>query len=147
MSQNPNVRFSDLVAELDRISPISQGAGTATTAWLDASQYPAVAALIQVGVLGASATVDAKFQQATSSGGAGAKAITGAAITQITATNNQEAIINLRVDQLDINNGFNFIQLSVTVGVAATLIAAAVYGLSGRYGAVQAATVLQTVTV
>lgn len=147
MSQNPNVRFSDLVAELDRIPPASQGAGSATTAWLDASQYPEFAGVILVGVLGASATVDAKFQQATSSGGAGAKNITGAAITQITSGNNQEAVINLRGDQLDINNGFNFIQLSITVGVAATLISGVVYGIAGRYGAVQATTLGQIVTV
>lgn len=150
MSQNPNVRYSDLVADLDVIAPVSQGVGTATGAWVDASQYPQVAAVIQTGVLGASATVDAKIQQATDSSGTSAKDITGAAITQIVkgaSSDGKVAQINLRTEALDINNGFNYIRMSITVGTAASLVGATLKGLSGRYGAAQGAVVVQTVTV
>lgn len=150
MSQNPNVRVSDLVAVLGRIAPISQAAGTATSGWIDASQYPQLAAILETGVLGASATVDAKFQQATDSSGTNAKDITGAAITQIVkggSSDGKEAIVNLRAEALDINNGFNYVQFSITVGTAASLVGALIVGVSGRYGAVQDSTVVQTVTV
>jgi len=33
-------------------------------------------------------------------------------------------LINLRPQELDTNNGFSFVQLTVTVGVAATYVAA-----------------------
>jgi hypothetical protein len=126
----PNAKISEQAAVLATIDPISQGVGTAVSGWLSAANFERFLATIDVGVFGASATVDAKLQQATTSGGAGAKDITGKSITQLLAAggNNRQALINLRASELDLANSFNYFQLSVTVGTAATLIAANVLG-------------------
>ena len=123
-------KISEQAAVLATIDPISQGVGTVTTGWISVLHFERFQAMVDVGVFGASATVDAKLQQATTSGGANAKDITGKAIAQLLAAggNNRQALINLRVQELDINNGFNYFRLSITVGTAATLIVANVLG-------------------
>src|SRR5579872_5117740 len=136
MSQNANVRPSELAAVLDVVSPISQTVGSVSTGWIDASQYAQLLAVVQSGVLGGGGTLDAKFQQATDSSGTGAKDVTNAAITQITA-NNKQALINLRPEALDLANSFNYVRLTLTVGTATSLVSAIVQGFAGRYGAVQ----------
>lgn len=130
----PNNKISEAQAVLANIAPISQGVGTAVSGWVSIKNAQMILAIISVGVFGASATVDAKFQQATSAAGAGAKDVTGKAITQLLAAggNNRLAEINVRPQDLDTNGGFSFVQLSVTVGTAATLISAEVLA-STRY--------------
>ena len=130
-----NEKPSEGLAVLATIDPISQGAGTVTTGWVDQSQFLAVMALIQTGVLGASATVDAKIQQATSSAGAGAKDVTGKAITQIVKASgdNKQALISLKEADLDTEGGFRYVRLSITVGTAASLISATLFGALPRY--------------
>lgn len=126
----PNVKISEQAAVLATFDPISQGAATVTTGWISAANHERFQALIQTGVMGASATLDAKLQQATDSSGTGVKDVTGKAITQIVKAtgDNKQAIINLRANELDINGGFNYFRLSLTVGTAASLIAASVIG-------------------
>lgn len=132
----PTSRPSQNVAIMGKIAPVSQAAGTVSTGWIDAGSVLWLAALIQTGVLGASATVDAIFQQATDNSGTGAKAVTGAAITQmVKATDdNRESILELRNDALDLANNFRFVRLTLTVGAAASLVSATVLGVSGRIG-------------
>jgi hypothetical protein len=93
-------------------------------------------ALISTGILGASATVDAKLQQATDGAGTGVKDIPGAAITQIVKASgdNKFSFINLDPQKLDVANGFCFVRLSVTVGTAASLVAGYLFGGNPRYG-------------
>lgn len=126
-----NQKLSEGISLLDQIAPISQGAGTVTTGWLNASTALRALAVIQAGVLGASATLDAKFQQAQDGSGTGAKDVPNKAMTQMTqagGNGGKQTLINLNPDvDMDLVNGFSYFRLSVTVGVAASLIAAAVY--------------------
>jgi hypothetical protein len=128
--QTFNQKLSEALADLATISPVSQGVGTANSGWVAMKDVKRLLAVVNVGVFGASATVDAKLQQATDSSGTGAKDITGKAITQLVAAggNNRQALINLADDELDVNNNFAFVQLSITVGTAATLISGSVLG-------------------
>jgi hypothetical protein len=130
-----NVKASEQIGVLAAINPSSQAAGAATSGWISLANFQKLLAIVQTGTLGASATVDAKIQQATSAAGAGAKDITGAAITQIVKAtgDNQQAEINLDAAQLDVEGGFGFVQLSVTVAVAASQTAALVLGFNPRF--------------
>ncbi len=79
---------------------------------------------------------EAKLQQAQDASGTGAKDLTGKAITQLTQAASgsaKPALINLRPDDLDVTNGFSYVRLSVTVGVAASLTAAQVLGVNPRF--------------
>lgn len=131
----PNVKASEQAAILGVIAPSSQAAGTLTSGWVSAAKFNKLLAVIATGVLGAAATVDAKFQQATDGAGTGAKDVTGAAIAQIVKAtgDNTQAEINLDPQQLDVANGFGYVQLSVTVGTAASLTAALLMGFTPRY--------------
>lgn len=126
----PNARLGEQLALLATIDPVSQAAGTVATGWMSAAAFERFLAVLQTGVLGASATVDAKLQQATDNSGTGAKDVTGKAITQIVKASgdNKQVEINLRAEELDTNGGFGYFRLSVTVGTAASLIAASVWG-------------------
>lgn len=126
----PNAKLSEQLAILDTIDPVSQAAGTITTGWISASAFERFLAVVHTGVMGASGTVDAKLQQAQDNAGTGAKDITGKAIAQIVKAtgDNKQAEINMRADELDTNNGFNYFRLSVTVGTAASLICGNVFG-------------------
>jgi len=135
---NANLNASAVVAVLAAIDPVSQAAGTVTTGWIDMQDWFRAMAVLQVGALGASATVDAKFVQAKDGSGTGAKDITGTSITQMTkggTDDNKQVAINLRPEDLDFNNGFRYVRLSITVATAASLISALVLGLDARYGA------------
>lgn len=138
-----NAKLNELLAILDYLAPVSQAAGTVTTPnWIfvgdiaDQLQYE-----LDVGVMGASATINAQVYQATSSGGAGSKVITGKALTALTQTptNNSGTVntIDFKCQDLDTNNGFCYVQLSIVVATAACLIAATLRG-SGRFEAVNA---------
>ncbi len=131
----PNAKASELLAVLATIDPVSQAAGTVTTGWITVANHHALLAVIQTGVLGASATLDAKLQQATDGSGTGAKDITGKALTQIVKAtgDNKQALINVKPEELDTVNGFGFIRLSITVGVAASLTSAQVLGINPRF--------------
>lgn len=132
----PNSLASENLAVLATLDPISQAAATVTTGWVDASKFAEILAVIQTGVMGASGTLDAKLQQATDGTGTGAKDVTGKAITQIVKASgdNKQAMINLRPEQLDVNGGFRFVRLSITVGTAASLINALLLGVWPRQG-------------
>jgi len=130
----PNAKGSELLAILGTLHPTSQAIGSATTGWISAASHRGLLAIVQTGVLGAGATVDAKIQQAQDSTGTGIKDIAGKSITQIpkASGDNKQALINVKPEELDTANGFGFVRLSVTVGVAASQTAAQVLGINGR---------------
>lgn len=145
-----NTRPSENIAVLATLDAASVAASTVTTAWVNAGLWLQILALIKTGALGASATVDAKLQQATDSAGTGAKDVTGKAITQVVAAtgNNKQVYINLKGQELDVTNGFSFVRLSVTVGTAASILDATLFGLLPRFGSAEAlnqATLVQIV--
>jgi hypothetical protein len=132
----PALLPSQRVAVVGAVAPQSVAA-VQVSGWIDATTFHNYMALVQLGAIGAAATVDAKFQQATSNAGAGAKDVAGKAIVQFTKANaddNKQAVINLKQEDLDFNNGFKWFQLSITPAVAASLIGGTVFGVDPRYG-------------
>lgn len=130
-----NIKLSEEVAILATIDPASVAIGTVLTAWVPMANIGMVSALIQTGALGASATIDAKFRQATDATGTGAKDVAGKAIAQIVKAtgDNKQAFLEMRVEDLDVNNGYTFVALSVTVGTAASIMSASLLGSITRY--------------
>jgi len=136
MTAFPNILPSDRLAIVAAINPVSQAAGAVSTSWISMQNWRSVMAIVQAGVLGASATLDAKLEQATSAAGAGAKDIAGKLVTQLTqagADSNKQAIVNLRQVELDFANGYSHVRLTLTVGTQASLVSAVLLGLDARY--------------
>lgn len=131
----PNAKGSELLSVLATIDPAAQAVGTVTTGWVSVANHHGFLSLVQTGVLGTSATVDAKLQQAVDSSGTSAKDITGKAITQIVKAtgDNKQVLINVKPEELDTVNGFGFVRLSLTVGVAPSQTSAQMLGLNPRF--------------
>ena len=120
------------------IDPDVYVASTVTSGWVSLSDFEQAMAIIFAGTLGASATLDAKLEQATDSAGAGAKDVhaTDFSITQMTQAggdSDTQAVINVRGEQLDVDNNFNHIRLSMTIAVATSDCGGVVMGLNARY--------------
>lgn len=147
---NPNILPSKDVVVVGVIDPDLNTAAAHSTGWIDMNLIQAIQAIVLAGTLGASATLDAKLEQATSAAGAGAKDITGKVITQLTQAGTDEsdlqAIINCRSEELDINNGFTHARLTMTVGTASSDSCGIVLGHYARFQpAADVATVVQVV--
>ena len=130
-----NTKFQERTAILATLDPASVAPSTVLTAYVPTMNFHGIAALVDVGVFGAAATVDAKLRQAQDAAGTGVKDIAGKAITQLVAAggNNRQVIVECRPEDLDTTGGFAFVCLSVTVGAAATQVSAALLGVNPRY--------------
>ena len=144
---------SQLAAVVGAIDPDALAAATYTTGWISMSDFQSIMAVVMVGTLGASATVDAKLEQATDASGTGAKDVAGSDITQLTeagSDDDKQVVIECNAEDLDIANDFNHVRLSVTIGAATSDAGAVVLGTSPRYAPASdndAATVSEIVTV
>jgi hypothetical protein len=130
------------------INPQSASAGTYSSGWVSMATLPRVYAALNIGAITGSGTVDAKIQQASDSGGTGAKDVTGVAMTQIvgSANSNKQVTLEVRAAQLDVANNFTHVRLTVTTAVAASLISAVLQGIGAKYEPqAQAATVAESV--
>lgn len=133
----PNLKPSQRIALVGVIDPDAYAAGTYTTGWIAAAEAANFMALVSVGDMVSTSTVDAKIQQATSAAGAGAKDVTGKSITQLTQAgtdDNKQVVINIRAEELDLANSFTHFRLSMTVATAASDAAGYVFSLDHRYG-------------
>jgi hypothetical protein len=133
-----NLNPSDRAGIVGMIDPDAYTASTVTTGWIDARAFHSFMAIVMAGTLGASATLDAKIEQASDSGGTGAKDVTGLAITQLTQAgtdSDKQAIINIDPHKdLDRNNGFDYFRLSMTVATATSDAGGVVLGFNPRNG-------------
>ena len=128
---------SELVAVLATVDPDNYAAGTQTSDWVDAGDFAQLHGIVLVGAIGAGGSVAAKLRQATSSAGAGAKDITGKAITTLTQASpdasDKQAVINCKADELDLDNKFDFVCLSMTIAAATSDAGAIILGFTSRY--------------
>lgn len=132
------IPLAHAVGMLAAIDPDVYTAASYTTGWIPAENFQTFMAVVMAGTLGASATIDAKIEQATSAAGAGVKDLEGAEITQLTqaGTNDsdKQAVISFGAGDLDVDGGFTHFRLSMTVGTATSDAGAVVLGSNPRYG-------------
>ncbi len=144
-----NEKLSEALALLAAIAPSAQAVGTVFSPWVELAEVDRILAIIQVGTFGALATVDASIAQAQDNKGTNAKAIGAGKAVALTAAmgNDVQATINVAAIELDAANGYGFVQLGLSVGVAATETAALILGGSSRYepaSSFNAASVVET---
>ena len=133
-----NTQASDYVALCATIDPDVYTAAAYTSDYVAAKDFHQFMAVVYAGTLGASATIDAKIVQATDSAGTGSKDVSGYAITQMTQAgtdqSDTQAVINIAPDALDLDNNFDYIALTITVGTATSDAGGAIYGVGPRQG-------------
>ncbi len=130
-----NEKLSESLALLAAIPPSSQAAGVVFSPWISLDETDRILAIVQVGAFGANATVDASIAQAQDAKGTNAKPIgTGKAVALAASVGNDvQATLDVGSVDLDVANGYGFVQLGLSVGVAATETAALILGGSSRY--------------
>ena len=135
-SKMMNAKGSEKVALAAVIDPDVSPAAAYTSDYVDAGQFESMMAIIKAGTLGSSATLDAKLVQATDSSGTGVKDITGKAITQMTQAgtdqSDTQATIDVRAEELDMDNGFTHVALIITIGTATSDACGEILGFNSR---------------
>ena len=127
---NYNQNLSEVCAVLGKLDPQSFAAGTTTVGPIQTNISRRLVAIIKVGTIGTS--VDAKWTAATTSGGTYTD-VTGAAITQITASS-KIALLELKSESVEslMGSGYQYVKLSLT-GVGTNLVDVVVLGAPARY--------------
>lgn len=129
-----NTKFQEELAILATIDPDAYSTGEQLSDPIDMSRHESIAALLLLGEITATGTIDAKFVSSATSGGTYTD-ITGKALTQLTAAgtdSDKQAILNLRHDEVP--SGHRYVKLSVTAGTAGADFGAVVVGRNSRYG-------------
>lgn len=128
---------SDEIAVLATIDPDAYSANTYVSDYASFEYFDEMLAVVTVGDIGTSGTVNGKLRQATSSTGASVKDITSKAITALTQAgtdSDKQALINLRADELDLANGFKFVCISLTNATASADMGAVLLGVKPKHG-------------
>lgn len=125
---------SEVCAVAGVIDPDVTVASTVDSDYVDMSKFESAMGIAMAGTLGASATFDASLVQATSAAGAGVKAITGKAGTQLTQAgtdqSDNQVVLSVRAEELDIANSFRFVALRITVAAATSDAAGILLGFN-----------------
>lgn len=138
-------RLSEAVYPLAIEYADSQAIGAHAGAWVNVSLYHRLWLVVNVGEMQAGATLDAALQQATTTAGAGVKAIlaknqvTNKAITQLTQAGGDGddlVCIELQTEEMDVTNLFDCVRFVITIAGAAVEYAAVLYGCISRHKAV-----------
>lgn len=111
-------------------------AGTYTSAYVSMANYHRGWLYLSVGEMTALSTLDVLLLEATSAAGAGAVAIAGKAITQLTQAGgdgDQHICIELRNEELQVTAGFSFVAVRHTVANANVELAYCFFGVLPRF--------------
>lgn len=130
-----NAKPSEVITLMATIDPAQAAAGTVLTAFVPVKNHHTFLGIVSAGVFGASGTIDAGFVQAVDAAGTRAKPVLNKNIVQLVAAggNSRQAMVNMKTGDLDTENGFAFVALSVAVGVAASFVGASLIGTNPRF--------------
>jgi hypothetical protein len=110
--------------------------GWISSAWVSMESYHRGWLVLNVGDIQADTTIDLYLQQATTAAGLAGKAITGKAITQLTAGDDDVlCCIELQTEEMDVSNSFDFVNVVVHINGSTAEISWIFYGCQPRYAA------------
>ena len=143
--------FPELITEkltlLAVIHPDLQN-GTYWTPWFSMRNFHRLLAIVAVGDIAQGGTIDFELQEATSVVGAGAVAIAGKAITQLTQAGgdgDDVCHINLRAEEMNAQNDYEFVRGRLDVLNANANACVLIYGETPVYSRTASALVTEEV--
>lgn len=110
------------LAVVGTIDPDAYTAATYLTDAVDMLNLDELLVCCLVGTMASTSTVDFSVTQATTSGGT-YKAVTGKAATQLTEAgtdSDKQVVISVRGEDLDMDNNYRFVKVSMVVAAAAS---------------------------
>lgn len=134
-------RFTETAALLYNLAPVSVSNGAeAFTSYVSLANYHRAVIIIHTGVMQSGSTLDAVVHEATDTSGTSPQHLgSSKAITQLTQAggdSGKDVAIEIRTEELDVDDGYDCIALGYTVGTAATMLSIEIYGLVPRYAPV-----------
>lgn len=132
MSSEAIVLFTESHSLLAKIDVASYNSAQ-NMAWTSLANHGRFVALVIVGAMTATGTLDAKLQMAKDSSGTGAIDITGKAITQMLAASDSNKVraIELKIDE--ITDTYTHVRLVLTPATAASICGAVLIGTAPHY--------------
>ena len=139
-------RFSEMHYPLVMVPPATYSAAAEViTAYVSLANYHRAALVIHLGNVTATGTLLARLLQATNTSGGSAKGIpTTATQDKITtalanADDNGVVVIELRTEELDVDNGFDCVAIGYDVDTDSVPFSAVLYGIEPRFPPVSSA--------
>ena len=129
-------RFTEVNYPLLYENADSIAVGTHLSAYALMEEYHRGVLVFNCGDMGAGGDIDVALYQATSNIGAGRKAITGKALTELNQAaghGNDLCAIELQTEEMDVSGGFCYVQVEVYVGGAASELSWIFYGRVPRF--------------
>lgn len=132
MSISYTCEFTEVHDKLATIYP-NQHAGGVSTPWVSLAEYHRAFVEILTGNM--VNPLDVAIWQATDITGAGAKLVTGKAITQLNGGDDDQSVgIELRTEELDVNGGFDCVRVqTINGGAGGNVYSVVLYGIVGRH--------------
>ena len=129
---NMNVSGSEKFAFVGIVDPDVSAAGAHNSTSIDMSKFESATALILMGDLGSSATVDAVVKSGAVDGTFANTVVTATQATQAgTDASNKQIVLDWRGE--DLTTGDRYCRVEVTVAVASCDLAAVIVGHNGRF--------------
>jgi hypothetical protein len=132
-------RFTEELALLDAMYPDDRGPATHYGEWVSLSTYHRARAMLLMGDMAQGSSAWFGLQQASDLTGTGVKAISNKIATQLTQAagdTGSPVAIELKTEELDVDNGFYCVRFYVTTAGGTTIFAAFLEGSPSRYSAV-----------
>lgn len=131
-------RFTELAYPLVSEYADQQVPGTRDSIWVSLSEYHRAVLVFNLGDMGPGATCAVSIRQASDTTGTGAKAISGKNLTLLHQPGDSDDLyaIELRTEELDVNNNFDCVSVRLTITVAGVELAYTLFGLEPRFAAV-----------
>jgi hypothetical protein len=139
-------RFSEGACLLAKIDPDSYAAAEYNTGWVLMENYHRAAVVIHTGDMAAGATLDCDLEEgidATGSTRANLKSITQ--LTQAGGDANDTVIIEFQTEEFDVDAGYEYLNVEVTVGTDAVDFVCELWGIEPRYPPVPTTLVTEVV--
>lgn len=115
--------LSERMAIVATIDPVDAATSAVNSDYVDMSKFSRLMAVVMAGAI--TGTIDGKLTESTDGSGGSEADITGKAITQLSATDdNKQGIINIHESEL--SAGFDFVRLVLTPTGGTTNLAGAI---------------------
>jgi len=129
-------RFTEWFEPLANISPQAANGvvGVHNSGFVFVGNYHRIIVLLHIGEPAGASTIDVDVEEATTAAGAGTVNIAGKSIATIVAAGAGSIVaIELRTEEMNVANDFDWINVEVTVGVAAYTYSLYVFGFEPRF--------------
>ncbi|MFO7858380.1 MAG: hypothetical protein R6V11_05590 [Ectothiorhodospiraceae bacterium] len=136
MTQAYTYQFTEVFQLGGGLVPDSYAIGIHPTGWDSMANHQRGFFHLKVGEMQGGSTVDVQIWQATDAAGAGAQIVAGKAITQLTAAGGDggdDVCIEIRTEEMDVADDYCYINAYVTVGGAASELAATMFLGASNY--------------